>query len=78
MVWIVFRRTEDPARRLAALFGGGLFITPYAMHYDAALLAPAAALMLTHRAAAWRLDRGAAAPARCSAARRSRTGARPR
>jgi Glycosyltransferase family 87 len=49
MVWFVFRRTEDPARRLTALFGGALFITPYAMHYDAALLAPAAALMLTHR-----------------------------
>jgi hypothetical protein len=49
MVWFVFRSTEDPARRLTALFGGALFITPYAMHYDAALLAPAAALMLTHR-----------------------------
>jgi hypothetical protein len=49
MVWFVFRRTEDPARRLTALFGGALFISPYAMHYDAALLAPAAALMLTHR-----------------------------
>jgi hypothetical protein len=48
-VWTVFRKTEDPARRIAALLGGGLFITPYAMHYDAALLAPAAALMLTHR-----------------------------
>jgi hypothetical protein len=51
MAWTVFRRTEDPARRLTALLGGGLFISPYAMHYDAALLAPAAALMLTHRAA---------------------------
>jgi hypothetical protein len=49
MVWMVFRRTTDPARRLAALLGGGLFVTPYAMHYDAALLAPAAALMLTNR-----------------------------
>jgi hypothetical protein len=49
MAWMVFRRTADPARRLAALLGGGLFVTPYAMHYDAALLAPAAALMLTHR-----------------------------
>jgi hypothetical protein len=49
IVWTVFRKTEDPARRLTALFGGALFITPYAMHYDAALLAPAAALMLTHR-----------------------------
>ena len=49
MAWMVFRRTEDPARRLAVLLGGGLFVTPYAMHYDAALLVPAAALMLTHR-----------------------------
>lgn len=49
IVWMVFRRTADPARRIAALLGGGLFVTPYAMHYDAALLAPAAALMLTHR-----------------------------
>lgn len=49
MNWFVFRRTEDPARRLTALLGGSLFVTPYAMHYDAALLAPAAALMLTHR-----------------------------
>jgi len=49
IVWTVFRKTEDPARRLTALFGGALFVTPYAMHYDAALLAPAAALMLTRR-----------------------------
>jgi hypothetical protein len=49
MVWHVFRKTEDPARRITALLGGGLFITPYAMHYDAALLAPAAALILTQR-----------------------------
>jgi hypothetical protein len=49
MAWMVFRKTEDAARRIAALLGGGLFITPYAMHYDAALLAPAVALMLTHR-----------------------------
>jgi hypothetical protein len=55
MVWNVFRKSEDPARRLTALLGGGLFVSPYAMHYDAALLAPAAALMLTHRSApgAW-------------------------
>jgi len=49
MVWMVFRRTQDPARRLVALLGGGLFISPYAMHYDGALLAPAAALMLANR-----------------------------
>ncbi|HZZ88740.1 MAG TPA: glycosyltransferase family 87 protein [Caulobacteraceae bacterium] len=49
MVWFVFRRTSDAARRLAALFGGAIFVTPYAMHYDAALLAPAAALIVTCR-----------------------------
>jgi hypothetical protein len=31
------------------LLGGSLFITPYAMHYDAALLSPAAAFMLARR-----------------------------
>jgi hypothetical protein len=45
----VFRRTGDLARRTAALLGGSLFITPYAMHSDAALLAPAAVLMLARR-----------------------------
>jgi hypothetical protein len=69
IVWHVFRRAEDPARRLAALFGGGLFITPYAMHYDAALLAPAAALILTHRPqpGAWIVALGAGALLCCAA-----------
>ena len=69
MVWMVFARTADPARRLAALLGGGLFVTPYAMHYDAALLAPAAALMLTHRTApgAWILAFVAGAVLCCAA-----------
>ncbi len=69
LAWLVFRRTEDPARRLVALLGGGLLISPYAMHYDAALLAPAAALMLTHRAAprAWILALGAGALLCCAA-----------
>jgi hypothetical protein len=69
MVWMVFRRSADPARRLAALLGGGLFVTPYAMHYDAALLAPAAALMLTHRTApgAWILAVAAGAVLCCAA-----------
>jgi hypothetical protein len=49
MAVLVFRKTDDLARRLAALLGGGLFITPYAMHYDAALLAPSVALMLSQR-----------------------------
>ena len=69
IVWKVFRKTEDPARRLTALFGGALFISPYAMHYDAALLAPAATLMLTHRAAprAWLFALGAGALLCCAA-----------
>ena len=69
MVWMVFRRSADPARRLAALLGGGLFVTPYAMHYDAALLAPAAALMLTRRTApgAWILALAASAVLCCAA-----------
>jgi len=49
MVVVVFRSTGDLARRVAALLGGSLFITPYAMHYDAALVAPAAAIMLAQR-----------------------------
>ena len=69
MVWNVFRKTEDPARRLTALLGGCLFITPYAMHYDAALLAPAAALMLTNRPSpgAWIAALGAGALLCCAA-----------
>jgi hypothetical protein len=49
MIWTVFRSTEDLARRLTALFGGAIFISPYAMHYDGGLLAPAIALMLSRR-----------------------------
>jgi hypothetical protein len=69
MVWHVFRKTEDPARRLTALMGGSLFISPYAMHYDAALLAPAAALMLTHRSSPgqWIAALGAGALLCCAA-----------
>jgi Glycosyltransferase family 87 len=69
IVWTVFRKTEDPARRLTALFGGAIFVTPYAMHYDAALLAPAAALMLTHRPQPgdWIVALGASALLCCAA-----------
>lgn len=69
IVWTVFRNTEDLARRLTALFGGAILITPYAMHYDAALLAPAAALMLTHRSQPgdWMVAMGASALLCCAA-----------
>lgn len=36
-----FRSTEDVSARSVALFGGALLMTPYAMNYELALLAPA-------------------------------------
>jgi hypothetical protein len=41
-VWKAFARREAGALRLAALAAGTLLAAPYAMHYDGALLAPAA------------------------------------
>lgn len=46
IAWRVYRRTEDAGIRLAALLGGGLIAAPYAMHYDATLLAVPVALCL--------------------------------
>jgi hypothetical protein len=44
----VFRRTgSSPALRLVALVGGSLLAAPYAMNYECALLAPAAALAVS-------------------------------
>lgn len=43
--WLAFARGRDPAYRLAALGAGALAIMPYAMHYEALLLAPAAVLL---------------------------------
>ncbi|MDQ3140567.1 MAG: glycosyltransferase 87 family protein, partial [Pseudomonadota bacterium] len=48
-VVLVFRRREDVPARLIALVGGALLITPYAMHYDLALLAPAIAALPVKR-----------------------------
>jgi len=45
-VWLVFRRTPDIAARSLALFAGALLISPYAMNYEVALLAPAVATYL--------------------------------
>ena len=42
----VFRRTDDASQRLTALLGGSLLAAPYAMTYEAALLAPGAVVML--------------------------------
>lgn len=45
-VWMAFRRTQDLADRSIAVLGGALMISPYAMNYEAALLAPAVAMYL--------------------------------
>lgn len=46
MVWMAFRRERPACSRLAALSAGCLLATPYALNYDAALLAPVAAVMV--------------------------------
>lgn len=43
VIWRVWRNTDDSAVRMAVLLGGGILAAPYALQYDAALLAPAAA-----------------------------------
>jgi hypothetical protein len=43
--WLAFARSGDAAYRLAALSVGALSIMPYAMHYEATLMAPAAVLL---------------------------------
>lgn len=45
-VWLTFRRTQDIAARSLAIFVGALCVSPYAMNYEAALLAPAVATWL--------------------------------
>ncbi len=48
-VWTVFRRSEEPATRIAALVCGSLLCLPYALNYELAALAPAAAAMMLDR-----------------------------
>jgi hypothetical protein len=45
VVWRAFRTTQGAAHRLACLAAGTLLATPYAMHYDGALLVPAAVVL---------------------------------
>ncbi|HEX7758258.1 MAG TPA: glycosyltransferase 87 family protein [Caulobacteraceae bacterium] len=53
VVWQTWRHRTDPAFRVIALMAAGLFASPYAMRYDAALFAiPAVALIC--RATSWR------------------------
>lgn len=45
VVWMSFARTSDTAVRLVALVGGALLVSPYAMNYELAALAPAVAAL---------------------------------
>lgn len=45
-VWFAFRREASVLDRSLALFGGSLLLSPYAMNYELALLAPAVAARL--------------------------------
>jgi len=45
-VWTVFRREASWPDQLIAVLGGGLLVSPYAMNYELALLAPAVAAYL--------------------------------
>ena len=47
LVWFGFRRTQDLADRSLLLFGATFLVTPYAMNYELALLAPGVAVYLS-------------------------------
>jgi hypothetical protein len=49
MVWLAFRQDNSVTDRSIALFGATLLISPYAMNYELALLAPAVAVYLARR-----------------------------
>jgi len=46
LVWLTFRGTAEVADRLIVLFAAALMVSPYAMHYEAALLLPAVAVYM--------------------------------
>jgi hypothetical protein len=59
-VWFTFRKPADPADQAIALLGGALLISPYAMNYELALLAPALAAYLKRvEHPAWLISMGA-------------------
>jgi len=44
LVWTVFRGPTSTADRILAIFGGAFLVTPYALAYELALMAPAVAI----------------------------------
>jgi len=60
-VWATFRTSQNPADRTIAVFAAAILVSPYAMHYEAALLAPGvAAYMARLDARRWPLYAGVA------------------
>lgn len=60
-VWATFRTSQDPADRTIAVFAAAILVSPYAMNYEAALLAPGvAAYMARLDARRWPLYAAAA------------------
>lgn len=49
LAWSAFARRADTPTRLAALTAGSLLVAPYAMHYDGAMLVPAAVALAVGR-----------------------------
>lgn len=49
LTWRAFRDSGDPLVHASAAFGGLLLVSPYAMNYDAAVLAPGVAALLARR-----------------------------
>lgn len=46
LVWTTFRRTAHMPDRVVAVFAAAIMVSPYAMNYEACLLAPAVAAYL--------------------------------
>jgi hypothetical protein len=59
IAWIGFRKPRPFEQRVTALVASGLFVSPYAMQYDAVLLLPAAIMVVvrTVSGSRWQLGR---------------------
>lgn len=49
LTWRTYRDSHDPLLRAAAALGGALLVSPYAMNYEAGLLAPSVAALAARR-----------------------------
>jgi len=53
LVWWTFRRASSPGQQLVALIGAGLLISPYAMQYEIAVIAPAVTALAAPGGGRW-------------------------